>query len=152
MTDAHPFVPDVTPTEDSSVTSVTDVTDVTENEDEETTTLDPNENEIEDSDSMSQQKTAQIDSVPIILGTCAALFCLITLSVYIVVRRKKFSKFGINKELEENMTQSMKNLEAQNFIETSESDDNPDDDEDNTGVSMKYKKSYSYDPTIHNPQ
>ena len=51
------------------------------------------------------------------------------------------------KDLEENMTQSMKNLEAQNnLIESEESEDNEDFQDEDTRHSMKYKGSFAYDP------
>ena len=124
----------------------------TEHEDEENTTLDPIENEISDDFDASKQqdeevKGAKMESVPIILGTCAGLFCIIFLAVYTVIRRKQLYKFGQNKDLEENMTQSMKNLEAQNnLIESEESEDNEDFQDEDTRHSMKYKGSFAYDP------
>ena len=52
-------------------------------------------------------------------------------------------KFGKNKDLQENM-QSMKALEAQNFIEeTSESETDAEDEKDKK---LTYKGSVAYDP------
>ena len=72
------------------------------------------------------------------------LILIAVLSVFAVVRRKQIYKFGKNKDLEENM-QSMKALEAQNFIEeTSESD--TDQDEEKDRPPLKYQGSVAYDP------
>lgn len=147
--DVFPTLPSAMTTEDGMV--------ITEDEDgdgrdgEEYTTVDPKENEIDDYDAMKQQdeepKGAKMESVPIILGTCAGLFCIIFLAVYTVIRRKQLYKFGQNKDLEENMTQSMKNLEAQNnLIESEESEDIEDFQDEDTRHSMKYKGSFAYDP------
>ena len=122
----------------------------TEHEDEENTTLDPIENEISDDFDASKQqdeevKGAKMESVPIILATCAGLFCIILLAVYTVVQRRK----KINIDLEENMAQSMKNLEAQNNLieESEESTDNEDYTDNGQDVNpMKYKGSFAYDP------
>ena len=86
-----------------------------------------------------------MESIPIILGTCAGLFCIILLAVYTVVQRRK----KINIDLEENMAQSMKNLEAQNNLieESEESTDNEDYTDNGQDVNpMKYKGSFAYDP------
>ena len=74
----------------------------------------------------------------------ADVHILITvLSVFVVVRRKQMYKFAMNKDLEENM-QSMKALEAQNFIEeTSESETDAEDEKDKK---LTYKGSVAYDP------
>ena len=146
--DVIPTLPSAMTTEDGMV--------ITEDEggdgrDGEYTTVNPKENEIDDYDAMKQQdeepKGAKMESVPIILGTCAGLFCIIFLAVYTVIRRKQLYKFGQNKDLEENMTQSMKNLEAQNnLIESEESEDNEDFQDEDTRHSMKYKGSFAYDP------
>merc|ERR1712029_1285968 len=80
-------------------------------------------------------------NLSIILGTCAGLICIILLAVYTVVQRRK----KINIDLEENMAQSMKNLEAQNNLieESEESTDNEDYTDNGQDVNpMKYKGSF----------